>query len=46
MGHNGVVSGHSKSTRIPWVDGLPTGPSDFECHKILRKDLIDMTGIF
>ena len=26
MGHNSVVSGHSKSTRISWVDELSTGP--------------------
>ena len=28
MGHNSVVSGHLKSTGIPQVDGLSTGPSD------------------
>ena len=32
MGHNSVVSGHPKSTRIPLVDGLSTGPSDLGCH--------------
>ena len=26
MGHNSVVSGHSKSTRILRVNGLSTGP--------------------
>ena len=36
MGHNSVVSGHSKSTGIPRVDGLSTGPSDLGCHK--KKD--------
>ena len=27
-----MVSGHPKSTGIPWVDGLSTGPSDLGCH--------------
>ena len=29
MGHNSVVSGHPKSTGIPQVDGLSTGPLGF-----------------
>ena len=33
MGHSNVVSGHLKSTRIPWVDGLSTGPPDLGRHK-------------
>ena len=32
MGHNSVVSGHPKSMRIPWVDGLSTGPPDLGSH--------------
>ena len=32
MGHNSVVSGHSKSTGILRVDGLSTGPPDLGCH--------------
>ena len=32
MGHNSVVSGHPKSTGIPQVDGLSTGPPDLGCH--------------
>ena len=32
MGHNNVESGHSKSTRIPRVDKLLTGPPDLGCH--------------
>ena len=32
MGHNNVVSGHPKSTVIPWVDRLSTGPPDLGCH--------------
>ena len=32
MGHNSVVSGQLKSTGIPLVDGLSTGPPDLECH--------------
>ena len=36
-GHNSVVSGHSKSTGIPWVDGLSTGPPDLECHNLVSE---------
>ena len=32
MGHNNVVSDHPKSTGIPRVDGLSTGPLDLGCH--------------
>ena len=32
MGHNSVVSGHPKSTGIPRIDKLSTGPPDFGCH--------------
>ena len=32
MGHNNVVSGHSKSIGIPLVDGLLTGPLDLGRH--------------
>ena len=32
MGHNSVVSGHPKSIRIPWVDGLSTRPPDLGSH--------------
>ena len=35
MGHNSVVSGYPKSTGIPRVDGLSTGPPDLGCHSIL-----------
>ena len=34
MGHNSVVSGHPKSTGIPWVDRLSMRPPDLGCHKI------------
>ena len=34
MGHNGVVSGDPKSTGIPRVDRLSTGPPGFKAsHK-------------
>ena len=33
MGYNIVVSGHPKSTGIPWVDGLSTGPPNLRCHR-------------
>ena len=32
MGHNSVVSGHSKSTAILRVDELSMGPPDLGCH--------------
>ena len=32
MGHNSVVLGHPKSTKILWIDGLSTGPLDLGCH--------------
>ena len=34
MGHNNVVSGKPKSTRIPQVDRLSTGPPDLGRHNI------------
>ena len=35
MGHNSVVFGHPKSTEIPQVDGLSTGPSDLGRHSFI-----------
>ena len=35
MGHNSVVSGHPKSTGIPWVDLLSTGPPSFGASQIV-----------
>ena len=32
MGHNSVISGHSKSTGIPRVDELSTGPPGLGRH--------------
>ena len=37
MGHNSVVSGHLKSTRILRVDGLSMGPPDFGCHNLVSE---------
>ena len=34
MGHNSVVSGHLKSTGIPLVDGLSTGPPRFGVEQL------------
>ena len=34
MGHNSVVSGHPKSTRIPQVDELSTRTLDFGRHNV------------
>ena len=34
MGHNSVVSGHPKSTGIPRVDGLSTGPLDLRVSQL------------
>ena len=33
MEHNSVVLGHPKSTGIPQVDGLSTGPPDLGRHR-------------
>ena len=45
MGHNSVVSGHPKSTRIPRVDGLSMGPSDLGCHKDPMRNFIRIVMI-
>ena len=37
MGHNSMVSGHSKSTGILWVDELLTGPPDLGCHSLVSN---------
>ena len=37
MGHNSVVSGHSKSIGIPRVDRLLTGPSDLGRYSLVSK---------
>ena len=37
MGHNSVVSGHSKSIRIPQVDGLSMGPPDLGYHSMVSE---------
>ena len=34
MGHNNVVSGYLKSTRISRVDGLSTGPLGFGASQL------------
>ena len=34
MGHNSVVSGHPKSTGIPYVDRLSTGTPNLGRHNI------------
>ena len=41
MGHNSVVSGHPKSTRIPRVDELSTGPPVLGCHTYSDHRFID-----
>ena len=43
MGHNSVVSGHAKSTRISWVDGLSTGPSNLGCHRLVSEPRLMIT---
>ena len=37
MGLNGVVSGYSTSTNLPWVDRLSMHPWDLGCHKNIKK---------
>ena len=43
MGHNSVVSGHPKSTRIPWVDGLSTEPLDLGRHSLVSELRLTIT---
>ena len=38
MRHNSVVSGHSKSTRIPRVDGLSMGPPEIGASQSLLHE--------
>ena len=37
MRHNHVVLGNPKSTEIPQVDGLSTGPPDLGCHNMVSE---------
>ena len=37
MGHNHVVSSNLKSTGIPLVDGLSTGPRELGCHSMVLE---------
>ena len=37
MGHNSVVSSHSKSIGILRVDGLSMGPPDLGCHSLVLE---------
>ena len=43
MGHNSVVSGHPKSTGIPQVDGLSTGPLDLGRHCLVSEPGLTIT---
>ena len=45
MGQNSVISSHSKSIGIPWVDELSTGPLDLGHHTYLvtRVGRVDLT---
>ena len=43
MGHKSVVSDHPKSTGIPRVDGLSTGPPDLRCHGLVSKPMLTIT---
>ena len=42
MRHNNVESGHPKSTGIPLVDGLSTGPPDLGCHNFILIVIRDL----
>ena len=37
MRHDSVVLGHPKSTGIPRVDGLSTGPPDLGRHSLVSE---------
>ena len=41
MGHNSVISSHPKSTGIPRVDVLSTGPPDLGCHTRTKVHCLD-----
>ena len=41
MGHNSVVLGSPKSTGIPRVDGLSTGPPGFRASQYLPNKRLD-----
>ena len=43
MGHNSVVSGHSKSIGILRVDGLLTGTPDLGCHSLVSELRLTIT---
>ena len=43
MGHNSVVSGHSKSIGIPRVDRLSTGPPDLGRHSLVSELRLTIT---
>ena len=44
MGHNSVVSGYPKSTGIPRVNGLSTGPSGFGASHMLSNRIMRKGG--
>ena len=41
-----MISGHPKSTGIPRVDGLPTGPPDLGCHNFIFFKIFFFTDIY
>ena len=43
MRHNSVVSGHPKSTGIPQVDGLSTGPPELGRHSLVSEPRLTIT---
>ena len=43
MGHNSVVSGHSKSIGIPRVDGLSTGPPNLRHNSLVSELRLTIT---
>ena len=53
MGHNSVVSGHSKSTGISRVDGLSMGPPDLghpkrtklRCACPCNRSVVTLAGV-
>ena len=45
MRHNSVVLGYSKSVRIPWIDGLSTGPPGFRVSQAIADLSDDFLGL-
>ena len=46
MGHNNVISGHLKSTGIPYIDRLSMGPPEIRVSHILYFPFLNLSKSF